>query len=84
VPNVSGDCMEANVTQLLTQAFEKASQLPDGLQDQLAREVLEEIEAEGRWDQTLADSQDKLDRLAEKALEEYRAGKTKEMGFDEL
>ncbi len=34
--------------------------------------------------ETLAGSQDKLERLAAKALQDYRAGKTKEMGFDEL
>ena len=72
------------MTKLLTQAFEKASELPDELQDQLAIEVIEEIEWESRWDQTLAHSQDKLERLVEKAAKEYRSGKTKEMGFDEL
>ena len=72
------------MTKLLTEAFEKASSLPEDLQDQLAQEFLEEIAWEARWDETLAGSQDKLDRLAEKAEQEYRAGKTKEMGFDEL
>ena len=72
------------MTKLLTEAFEKASSLPEDLQDQLAQEFLEEIAWEARWDETLAGSQDKLDRLAEKAGQEYRAGKTKEMGFDEL
>jgi len=72
------------MTELLSQAFEKASQLPDDLQDQLAQELLEEIEWEARWDRTLAESQDKLERLAEKAREEYESGKTKETGFDEL
>lgn len=72
------------MTSLLNQAFEKASQLPDRLQDELAQEFLAEIESEGRWDQALADSQDQLDRMAEKALEEYRTGKTREIGFDEI
>lgn len=72
------------MTKLLTEAFEKASSLSEDLQNQIAQEILEEMAWEGRWDQTLADSQDKLDRLAEKAEKEYRAGKTKEMGFDEL
>lgn len=72
------------MTKLLNQAFEKASELPDELQDQLAQELLEEIEGESRWDSTLEGSQDKLERLAKKALREYRAGKTKEIGFDDL
>ncbi|MGA2797663.1 MAG: hypothetical protein ABSE63_08805 [Thermoguttaceae bacterium] len=72
------------MTNLLAQAFQKASQLPENLQDELASALLEEIEWESRWDKTLADSQDKLDQLAQKALDEYQSGKTKEMGFDEL
>jgi len=72
------------MTKLLTKAFEKASSLSEDLQDQLAQELLEEMAGEARWDQALADSQDKLDRLAETAEKEYRAGKTKGMGFDEL
>ncbi len=72
------------MTKLLTQAFEKASELPEDLQDQLAQELLEEIEWEARWDRTLEGSQDKLERLADKAMREYRAGKTKGIGFDDL
>ena len=72
------------MTKLLAEAFHKASSLSDELQDQLARELLDELDGETRWNQTLAASQDTLDRLADKAEKEYRAGKTKEMGFDEL
>ena len=69
------------MTKLLREVFEKASELPDELQDQIARELLEEIEWEACWDSTLESSQEKLDGLAEKALQAYRAGKTKQMGF---
>jgi hypothetical protein len=72
------------MTNLLAQAFQKASQLPEHIQDEIACELLDEIEWENRWDKTLADSQDKLDQLAQKAIDEYHSGKTKEMGFDEL
>ncbi len=68
------------MTKLLAQAFEKASSLSEELQDQLAQELLEQLSWEAKWDETLAASQDKLDRLAEEAEREYRAGKTKEMG----
>jgi len=68
------------MTKLLTRAFEKASTLSKDLQDPIARELLEEFEWEARWDQTLSRSQEKLDHLAEKAEQEYRAGKTKEIG----
>lgn len=72
------------MTKLLTQAFAKASSLPDDLQDQIALELLDELDWEARWGQTLASSQDKLERLAERAAEEYRAGNTRESDFDDL
>lgn len=72
------------MTKLLAQAFEKASELPEDLQDQLAYELLEELEWETRWDSTLEVSQAQLEKLAEKTLQAYNAGATKEMGFDDL
>jgi hypothetical protein len=72
------------MTHLLAKAFEKASFLSAELQDQLAQELLEELEGEAQWDTTLAHSQDKLEELAKSAEEQHHAGKTKEMGFDEL
>jgi hypothetical protein len=72
------------MTKLLAQAFEKASELPDNLQDELARALLEELAGEAQWDQTLERSADTVDQMAEQAVKEYRAGRTKEMGFDEL
>ncbi len=72
------------MTVLLERAFQKASELPENLQDDLAHELLDEIEWESRWDKTLAESQPMLDRLAEKAIQAHRGGKTKGMGFDEL
>ncbi len=72
------------MTKLLAEAFERASALPEELQDEVARQLLEELAWEARWGQTLAESGDAVDRMAEEALREYRAGKTQEMGFDEL
>ncbi len=72
------------MTKLLKEVFEKASHLPDSLQDQMAHELLEELEWEVQWDQTLEGSQETLEQMAEKALNDRRAGKTREMGFDEL
>ncbi|MBP1597829.1 MAG: hypothetical protein H6Q05_3206 [Acidobacteria bacterium] len=72
------------MTKLLAQAFDKAAELPEDLQDHLARELPEEIEEESRWDATLAASLEKLERLAGRAAEEYRMGKNIKKGFDEL
>ena len=40
------------------------------------REYLHDDGAERRWDESFARSQDLLVQMAEKALQEYRAGKT--------
>lgn len=69
---------------LLQEAFQKASTLPEDVQELVAKELLDEIEWEASWDRTLADSQPLLDRLTENAMREYREGKTEEKGFDEL
>jgi len=72
------------MTTLLQQAFEKASQLPADLQDQLAQDLLEDIAGELQWDTTLAHSENLLEKLAQKALQEFEAGYTRPQGFDEL
>ena len=72
------------MTDLLIKAFEEAQKLPEESQDALAEQLLKDIEAEIQWDESLAKSSDVLAALAEKAREEFRAGRTKEMGFDEL
>ena len=64
------------MTKALKKAFEAASRLPDADQDELAAAILEELEADERWEAAFARSQDDLERLAEEALEEYRAGRT--------
>ena len=72
------------MTSLLKKAFDKASQLPLALQDQIAQGLLEEIEWELKWDETLTGSERLLEKLANEALAEFEAGKTVQKGFDEL
>ena len=72
------------MTTLLKEAFGKVTTLPEALQDQIAHELLEELEWESKWDKTFSESQDALDHLGQEALKEFESGKTQEMGFDEL
>lgn len=72
------------MTKLLEKAFEAASALSEGAQDQLAAQLLQELADEAKWDAAFAESADKLARLAAEALEEYKAGRTEELGFDEI
>ena len=72
------------MTPILSKAFEKAAKLPDEIQEQVAKMLIEYIDFELEWDKTFENSQDQLAKLADKALEDYQAGRTKKMGFDEL
>ncbi len=66
---------------LLDKAIEEARKLPPDEQETLAAIILEEIADEARWAKTFAESRDLIDRLAEEALEEFRAGRTEPMDF---
>ena len=72
------------MTNLLKEAFDKASELPPEEQDTFARFLLAELESEARWSQAFARSQDVLAKLADEALEEFRAGKTEILDPDDL
>jgi len=72
------------MTSALEKAFNKASHLPAAAQDQLAEQMLEDLEGEAKWDQIFAKSQDLLEKMANKALQELEEGKTVEKGWDEL
>ena len=72
------------MTTSLQKAFEKASSLPDEAQEQLAEQLLEDIEGELKWDRTLAGSQELLEKMAEQARRAQRQGETTHKGFDEL
>lgn len=72
------------MTKALKKAFEAASRLPDADQDELAAAIIEELEADERWEAAFARSQNALERLADEALEEYRAGRTEPLDPDAL
>jgi len=65
------------MTHLLKHAFAKASKLPKGEQNALARWVLEELASEKRWENAFAQSAVKLSHLADQALKEHAKGKTR-------
>ncbi len=74
------------MTTLLEQAFQAAQHLPVALQDELAQQLLEDIQNELRWQETLATSDvesDILTSMALAALAEDEAGETEDKGFGE-
>jgi hypothetical protein len=68
---------------LLDQAFAEASKLPVEEQTQFAAWILEEL-SERRWQKRFAETGDALDKLAEEALQEHRAGESEPLDPDKL
>ncbi len=69
------------MTQLLQQALAEVQKLPQADQDAIAAIILDELADERRWDEAFANSQDKLERLADKALDDIRAGLVLDIGI---
>lgn len=65
------------MTQLLEEALNQVAKLPASEQDAVAAIVMEELASEQRWTESLAKSQGLLAKLAEKALADHAAGRTK-------
>jgi hypothetical protein len=68
-----------NMTELLKKAFDAVSALPPERQNAVAKMILAEIEDEKRWGEAFAGSQDKLAAMADEAIAEHRAGKSRPM-----
>jgi hypothetical protein len=67
---------------LLDQAIELARKLPPEEQDALGAIILEEIAEEARWAKSFAERPDVLEKLADEALADLRAGNTALLDFD--
>ena len=74
------------MNQLLREAFEKAAELPEAEQDRFARFLLAELESERHSAELFArpESEDLLERLADEAVSEHRAGLTQPLNIDDL
>ena len=57
----------------LKEVISKVEQLQDEVQKQIAKLLGEELQ----WETTFQNTQDQLSNLAQEALAEYKAGKTK-------
>jgi hypothetical protein len=72
------------MTTLLEQAIDKLRELPNSEQDAMAAIILDELADEDRWDAAFARSQDRLAEIAEQVRADVRAGRTRDIGIDEL
>jgi hypothetical protein len=68
----------------LTQALKEAEKLSPELQNEIAEQLLDDIQSELQWQKTLSQPQPALDMLAQKALDDSVNGKTHKAGFDEV
>ena len=65
------------MTQLLEKAFKEASKLPKLEQNAFAKWVMDELKTEAKLQEAFASPEDILDKLADEALAEHKAGKSK-------
>jgi hypothetical protein len=73
------------MTNLLAAAFKKAQNLPKHLQNELAEQLMVDIESELNWQHTLSQPQSSiLEKLATQALQDSSDGKTNVISFDHL
>lgn len=65
------------MTKLLGRALQKVAELSPEEQDAIASQILETVEDESVWKESLTRDPEKLRRLAEDAREEIRRGETR-------
>jgi len=65
-------------------AFAEIEQLPPTEQNEFAAWILEELHSEKRWAKLFAETGDLLSRLADEALAEHEAKKTKKLDPESL
>lgn len=72
------------MNRLLDKAIAELAKLPEPQQESMAQWILEELEDEARWAKAFAVSLPQLEKLGQKALEDHRAGRTRDLNPDEL
>ena len=74
------------MTTLLEKAFQQAQRLSSNIQDEIAQQLMFDIENELKWQESLSNSHTNLDALVEMAkmaIIEDKEGKTEDKGFSE-
>jgi hypothetical protein len=72
------------MSKLLEHAIEEVHKLPESDQEAIGAWLLAEIESERRWDELFSRPSAVIERLAQEALEEHRAGRTVPLDPDKL
>jgi methylase of polypeptide subunit release factors len=72
------------MTNLLDEAYAAAKELPEEEQEAIGAVLLAEMDADRRWEELLSQPSDVIERMADKALENHRLGKTLPLDPDTL
>ena len=72
------------MTHALKKLIDVVSRLPEREQEALAVAILDDLAADERWEALLSSSPGVLERLADEALAEHRAGRTLPLDPDSL
>jgi len=64
------------MNKLLDEAYAAAKKLPEEEQEALGALLLAEMDSDRRWDELLAQPSDVIERMADRALEDHRLGRT--------
>jgi hypothetical protein len=72
------------MTKLMERMVAEVNKLPEPEQDAYALMVLAELNSEREWDERFAASESKLNRLAAKARDHFRDGRTEELNPEKL
>ena len=72
------------MTELLHTAFDRASKLPPEVQDELARQLLDDLANEERWLTAFDHASHALNELADEAIADNRANRTQPLDPDSL
>lgn len=75
-------CYAEFMTRLLEDALRKVGKLSEDEQNAIASQILETLEDEEVWEKLLRKNPAKLRKLAAKALDEHRRGRTR--ALDEI
>ena len=66
-----------SMSKLLDEAYAAAKELPEQEQEAIGAWLLAEIDADRKWDELFAQPSEVIERMADKAIEDHRRGRTR-------
>ena len=72
------------MSNLLDEAYAAAKELPEQEQEAIGAWLLAEIDADRKWDELFSQPSEVIERMADKALEDHRRGRTRPLDPETL